>query len=196
MAVTLNGNGTVTGIVNLPRTSMATGSVLQVIHTIKKDLFSTTVYASQGYTAITGLSATITPTSSTSKILVSAHVLGACSTGRWAGIRLYKAGSCITDACSSVATWGSAPTADGVKTNNNFLTIGYNPNDTHEENDPYVCSAEYLDTAGGTSAITYDLRVTGRESNTTTCINKGVITESSDATVAGVSTITLTEVAS
>ena len=194
MAITLNGNGTVTGIVNLPRTSMANGSVIQTIHTIKKDLFTTTVYATQGYTAITGLSATITPTSSSSQILVVAHVLGACSTGRWAGIRLYKGGSCITDACSTVATWGSAPTADGVKTNNNFLTIGYNPSDTHEENDPYVCSGEYLDTAGSTSAITYDLRVTGRESATTTYINKGVITASSDATVAGVSTLTLMEI--
>ena len=39
-----------------------------------------------------------------------------------------------------------------------------------------------------------DLRITGRENGTTSYINKGVITASSDATVAGVSTLTLTEI--
>ena len=46
-----------------------TGSILQVVSTTKTDTFSMAGYT--GYTDITGLTVTITPTSSTSKILIN-----------------------------------------------------------------------------------------------------------------------------
>ena len=193
--ITLHGNGTIEGIDNNNfNSSLPAGHVLQVVQTIKKDLFETSVYAGQGYTLITGLAASITPISASSKILVMANILGSCTRAKWAGIRLYKGGAAVTDAIGTGATWGSAPTDDGHKTNNNFITIGYNPDNTHGDNIAYNQSAQYLDTAGSASEITYDLRICGRENGTTSYINKGVITASSDATIAGVSTLTLTEI--
>ena len=193
--LTLHGNGTIEGIDNSNfNSSLPAGHVLQVVQTMKKDLFSTTQYSGQGYTLITGLAATITPTSASSKILVMGNIVGSCTRGKWSGIRLYKGGAAVTDAISTTATWGSAPTDDGHKTNNNFITIGYNPDNTHGDNIAYSQSGQYLDTAGSASAITYDLRICGRENGTTSYINKGVIAEDSDATIGGVSTITLTEI--
>jgi len=55
----------------LPYAQLPTGSILQVVTVNKTDTFSTT---SGTYVAITGLSATITPKFSTSKILVLASV--------------------------------------------------------------------------------------------------------------------------
>ena len=193
--ITLHANGTIEGIDNSNfNSSLPAGHVLQVVQTIKKDLFETSQYSGQGYTLITGLAASITPTSASSKILVMANIVGSCTRAKWSGIRLYKGGNAVTDAISTGATWGSAPTDDGHKTNNNFITIGYNPDNTHGDNIAYNQSAQYLDTAGSASEITYDLRICGRENGTTSYINKGVITASSDATIAGVSTLTLTEI--
>ena len=62
----------------IPRSSMTTGAVLQVISTIKTDTFSTT---STSFADITGLSISITPTSATSKIYVVASVCGGVNGG-------------------------------------------------------------------------------------------------------------------
>ena len=85
MPITLNGNGTVTGVSvgGLPdgivdtdmlangavtAAKRGTGAILQVVQTVKTDTFST---SSQSFTDITGLSASITPSSASNKILVS-----------------------------------------------------------------------------------------------------------------------------
>ena len=51
----------------IPKAALPTGSVLQVVQTIKTDTFSTN---STSFTDVTGLSVSITPTSSSSKILI------------------------------------------------------------------------------------------------------------------------------
>ena len=85
MPVTINGNGTITGVSvgGLPdgivdtdmlangavtAAKRGTGAILQVVQTVKTDTFST---SSQSFTDITGLSASITPSSASNKILVS-----------------------------------------------------------------------------------------------------------------------------
>ena len=51
------------------------GGIIQVVQTIKKDQFTTSsTVSSGGYVALTGLSVSITPTRSDSKILVEAHI--------------------------------------------------------------------------------------------------------------------------
>ena len=57
--------------------SGASGGIIQTIQTVKTDAFSTN---SQSFTDITGLSATITPTRSDSKILIS-YTLSVSSNG-------------------------------------------------------------------------------------------------------------------
>jgi hypothetical protein len=96
MSVTISGDGTITGLsagglpdgtvtaadlastldltgktVTLP--AGVGGKVLQVVQTVKTDTFSTT---SGSFVDVTGLSASITPSSASSKILVLAHVVG------------------------------------------------------------------------------------------------------------------------
>jgi len=65
--------GTLTATGKLASSSMPTGSVLQVVSTTKTDTFSTT---STTFTDVTGLSVTITPTSSSNQILVLVGITG------------------------------------------------------------------------------------------------------------------------
>ena len=62
----------------LPDGSAPSGSVLQVVQAYKSDTFTTT---STSFTTITGLSASITPTSSSSRILVVMSVTGSQQVG-------------------------------------------------------------------------------------------------------------------
>ena len=88
MAITINGNGTVTGVSvgGLPdgivdtdmiaakaatAPKLGNGAILQIKSALKTDVFST---SSTSFTDITGLSVDITPTSSSSKFLVAYHV--------------------------------------------------------------------------------------------------------------------------
>ena len=52
-------------------TGVSAGKILQVVSTVKSDVFSTT---SQTFTDITGLSATITPANSNNKVFVMAVI--------------------------------------------------------------------------------------------------------------------------
>jgi hypothetical protein len=65
---TLTNSGSATGF----------GKVLQVVSTFKGDTFST---GSSTYVTVTGLTATITPSATSSKILVLVHATGASSGG-------------------------------------------------------------------------------------------------------------------
>ena len=75
MAIVINGNGTVTGLTtggisdtkSVADAAMAEGSIIQVVQTLKGDAASTN---STSFSDM-GLSVTITPTSSSNKILVS-----------------------------------------------------------------------------------------------------------------------------
>ncbi len=67
MTVTINGNGTIT-----PKSAVQpTGSILQVVQTVKTD---TTTSTTQGMADIPGLSLSITPSSTSSKILLMCSV--------------------------------------------------------------------------------------------------------------------------
>jgi hypothetical protein len=68
MAITrLGGANAITG--TIPNSVLAAGNVIQVVSTTKLDVFTTT---STSFTDITGLSVAITPTSSSSKIYITA----------------------------------------------------------------------------------------------------------------------------
>jgi len=82
-------------LTKLNSASMPTGSVIQTVSTNKTDTFTT---ASSSFVIVTGLTATITPSSASNKILIYAMVQGGSATGVNAGggFRLYRDGSWIT----------------------------------------------------------------------------------------------------
>jgi len=129
-------------------TNSSVGKILQVIQTVKADTFSTT---STSYTDITGLSVAITPTSTSSKILVTFHInLG--HTNYVSGfVRLMRDSTAI-----------SVGNASG---NRIVATVAMADDPIDDEINCY--SATFLDSPSTTSATTYKLQITTEgEANT------------------------------
>lgn len=119
---------------SIPKAALPTGSVLQVVQTVKTDAFSTT---STSMVDVTGLSVTITPTSATSKILVQ---LTCCSMGGRTNVvtmytQIVRGSTFIYDPGNG---WG-APAND----------------------QPTGLVGTYLDSPATTSATTYKLQIRG-----------------------------------
>ncbi len=145
-------NGTVlTSASSLTASQMPTGSVLQVLQTTKTDTFSST---SASWVDVTGLSVTITPSSSSNKILVTGvMVLGQDSGNIWA-VRLLRNGTLINAGDAS----GSA--------GRGLMNAGYST--VHAENPvPFT----FLDSPATTSACTYKLQLFS-ESGYTVWVNR------------------------
>jgi len=125
----------------------STGKILQVVSTTKQDTFSIQGVNSGGsYAAITGLSAAITPSSLSNKILITCSLTVAHTVARYqANFRLYKAGSHLTGA-SGTAT-----------SNREAVWMNFKQNDVVSDRE--IIFNQYLDTAGGTSSITYQIYV-------------------------------------
>ena len=159
MPIAVNGSGTITGISvgGLPDgivdrdtlAAQAKGSILQVVSTTKTDTFSTNTLATEE--DITGMSATITPSASTSKILVTASINYGGYANNYAGIILKDNSSGSYDYTSRAdainATNGQAvprftTTADIVNT--------YKVRHT---------TIEFLHSPNTTNAVTYKLMV-------------------------------------
>ena len=130
-------------------TGISTGKVLQVVSTYKTDTFTTT---SASWTDLTGMSVSITPSSTSSKILVSV-VLHVGHSGGTYYIRLHRNGSTIgePDGASTRPTASIGGEAVGQ----------YNIR-TH--------ATQYLDSPNSTSALTYKL--VGATNANTLCINR------------------------
>ena len=70
MSVTINGNGTVTGLSALPTSAMATGSIVQAKHL----QFTTDLaFTASSTTDVSGFSLSITPTSTSNDIIIILH---------------------------------------------------------------------------------------------------------------------------
>ena len=128
--------------------SGASGGIIQVVSTTKTDEFTTT---SSSFTDITGLNVTITPQSSSSKILVLFGVFGSNSSSgsRWA-VRLVRASTAIAigDAASNrVRCTGSSETSGGGGNMKCF-------------------SGNHLDSPSTTSATTYKFQGAAVDGNT------------------------------
>ena len=182
MAITLNGSGGVTGLTALPDSAMAAGSILQVVSTTKTDGFSASVGDSATSSVITGLTVSITPSSSSNKILIMAHISGAASGSAWQYWSLTRGGSKLTGATGD--QWGSN------RTRNTIGGFPYNSTDLMNN-----FSFNYLDSPSSTSAQTYGIVYTnGSGSSKTVYINQGTAGDSTDRG-SFTSTITAMEVA-
>ena len=118
------------------------GTVLQVVQTFYK---TTETYTSTSFTA-TGVSASITPTASTSKILVQVMLQASGTSDTYGGFRLYRNGSEVTGATSNAGT--------GSSTN---AFIQYTHRDTDASYELATFSNAYLDSPASTSAQTYTI---------------------------------------
>ena len=122
--------------------SMPAGTVLQVVQTFKSDLFS---IASGTPTDITGFSATITPTSSTSKILVFTTIHSASDTYPYPKLTLYRGSTAI---CLGTAG-----------TNTTKVSIGAAQYSAGATPALYTSAQIFLDSPATTSAVTYKWQV-------------------------------------
>ena len=87
-------------------TSMPTGSVLQVVHALNSSITSST---SSTYVS-TGITATITPTSTSSKILVMTKITAVGTTSTDVNTKLFRgSGSITTKASTKYNNQGSEP---------------------------------------------------------------------------------------
>ena len=100
MALTKINNNTLSAITGLP--AGVGGKILQVVNATKLDTFSSSAMAGGGFVDVTGLSVNITPTSTSSKMLVQVSFNGSRYDGSsdYAisfGIAIYKSATGITD---------------------------------------------------------------------------------------------------
>ena len=158
MPIVLNGSGTVTGISagGLPDgiiqaadlASGVGGKILQVVQTMKTDTFSSTTATT--WTDITGVTVNITPSASTSKILVSFH--GACSSNddSYLWLRMARVIGGTTD----------ATLCRGASRNNTVLCTldGTQGVQTNKSSTANHSSFEFLDSPNTTSQITYKMQ--------------------------------------
>ena len=129
------------------------GGIIQIVSTTKTDTYTASIAAGSIDTSdVTGLTATITPRSTSSKILVRVDIY--CSTAsNPTYATLYRGGSAVDGARG--ATAGSRQRVSGS---------------TWSSNDNYVgpISFQYLDSPSSTSSLTYSIRLSHSSSITRT----------------------------
>ena len=162
-------------------TNSSVGKILQVLQTVKTDTFSTT---SSTFTDVTGLSATITPSSNSNKILVKV------SLGFVSG---YASNSAVYP--NFVLVRGSTEIgkgdADGNKTDCSFAVL------TNLQSGYMGSSAafEFLDSPATTSATTYKLQMLSGYQTNTIYVNRMYNNDDETYTTRAASTFTVMEVA-
>ena len=154
--------------------------ILQVVQTVKTDTASASVGGNSDWVSH-GLSVSITPSSSSNKILITGQVSVGSDLNEGISLGIQKNGSDLTGAIGDAEGSRKRQTA-GAEMDYNFAST--------------TIPFQYLDTAGGTSAITY--RPAINISNTdsyTIYLNRPSNTSDSVSIVRTISVITAMEVA-
>jgi len=155
----------------------STGSILQVVSTTKTNIFTST---SVSYVDITGLTATITPSSSSNRILVRVDLNGAIAANA-GGVILRRNGSNMV----------VGDTVSGI--NNNATFNIYNGGD--DSNGQQLWSMSHLDSPASTSALTYSVAVACVQGGGTIVVNDQTSQiRNQTYAINGVSNITVMEV--
>jgi hypothetical protein len=151
-----------------------TGSILQIVSTTKTDTFVT---SSTSFTDVTGISVSITPKFSTSKILILVTINGTSASGQLGFFKLLRDSTDISigDAASS-RTRASFGTFIGNSTQQYTESMGIN----------------FLDSPATTSSTTYKLQVRSTSGNI--CINRSGWDDNFDYFARTASSITVMEV--
>ena len=163
---------------SIPRAALPIGSVIQVVSTPKTDTFTT---SSTSDVAITGLSATITPTSATNKILILVNIGVSGTTGTDYGIffSLYKSASVITGAVGDAA--GSRKVCSFASRNSDAGRY-------------QSSSITYQDSPASTSSLTYACYMSMEAGGSTACMNRSGNDINSTSFPRTISSITVMEI--
>jgi hypothetical protein len=175
MALELNGTTGVSLVQDgvITDANLPAGSVLQVVSTTKTD---TSSVASTTYTDITGLSVSITPSSTNSKILVLTNISINPANSNGALWQLVRNSTPIAvNTIISNASSGGVYTESGANAGNTWNGFGIS----------------HLDSPSTTSSVTYKIQVRGGATTTAVFVNRRAFA----ADYGGVSTITLMEIA-
>ena len=142
-AITLDSSGNVTFPANATCSGTATGfgggKVLQVVSSVKTDVASASVNRNSDWVGH-GLSVSITPSSASNKILIFGQVTVGSSINDGISLSIFKAGSVLAGAIGDAGNQQKRQTA-GAEIDYDFAVT--------------TIPIHYLDTAGGTSSITY-----------------------------------------
>jgi hypothetical protein len=152
-----------TGTQNIPKATLPTGSVLQVVQVS----YQSTTSSSSSTFADTGLTASITPSSTSSKILVSVIHGGCRKTSNDTQLRLQLLRS--STVLSNFEDYGGA---NNSTTNNGIGT----------------CAGDWLDSPSTTSSVTYKTQLASAQNNAIVYVGAGT-------SIASMATITLMEIA-
>ena len=159
---------------------MPTGSILQVKQTVKTNIFSTT---SGNFNDVTGLTVDITPTASSSKILVMCYVnYGTASDDVRLAARIVRE----EGGSDTIISQGDA---DGNRTRAMWIGRHANLNGAQEH-----VNIQFLDSPASTNTLSYKFQ-TGRIDGGTLVVNDGRADTNDASHARPISTITVMEVA-
>lgn len=194
MPITINGSGSITGIsagglpddcittadianaaITRPKIGYA-GAILQVVTTNKTDTFTT---SSTSYADVTGLSVTVTPSSSTSKILVSLSMCFSGDNTTNAYVRLVR---------------GSTEIAVGDANGSRVQFTVSNYQGSSASNFAPTSGVLFLDSPATTSATTYKVQMRNQGTGTL-YVNRSPSYSNNADSGTGISIITVMEVA-
>ena len=187
MALVLDGNGTMTvgngsisGLSNgaIPAEKVGAGAVLQVLQAVKTDTQSTT---SATFVDITGLSVSITPKSSSSKILISASVNRGTTDNMISNFQFMRDSTAIGigDAAGSRARSSMSVYTGSSDSVSHIVTVAMN----------------FLDSPSTTSATTYKVQFRSQGGGQTTFINRNSADGDGATVPRTISSITVMEIA-
>ena len=159
----------------IPKARMYTGAVLQVLQTIKTDTFSS---SSTSWTDVTGLSVSITPLSTTSKILVI--------------VDLQAVGTNTTGSTMRI-TRGGTPIGNGTGASNRQAGSAAEFYSTRADQF-YSYFGNVLDSPSSTSSVTYAVQVVVGGGGGTVYVNRSSADTDSSSYTRGASAITVMEV--
>ena len=151
------------------------GKVLQVVSTTKTDTFTISTANSSAPADITGLSATITPASTSNKILILAQITVGGTTSH-TNLVIDRGGTDIAKG-DAAGSRQQLTTAELVTSGGNYGSANIN----------------FLDSPSSTSALTY--KIQANNNGSTTYINRSGTDSDSNAYSRHISTITLMEIA-
>ena len=161
---------------------IAGGKILQVVSTAKTDTFSASLAQGARSGDVTGLTASITPSSTSNKVLVIADVNVAHASGseQPMSATLFRGGSILTGAAGT--------TAGNRQSVSSFSTVGVSNGGN--------LAIAYLDSPASTSSLTYSVRLShGSGSTVTVYVNRLGDDSDANTSMRAASTITVMEVA-
>lgn len=155
----------------------STGSILQIVQTVKSDVFTT---SSTTYVDVTGFNASITPSSTSSKILIFVTGVVGMSGAITGGIQLLRGSTpiCVGNTLSGYVSSSGPNFYGGSADGNNNETF----------------AIHFLDSPSTTSSITYKLQVYAPQGGNLYLNTLGSFISGQVYSMVSASTITLMEV--